>query len=309
MIIYLYLILINSYGFSTNLLTLNNFLSFDLDENQYFFQIPSTTTNDLYINLTNEFQTITYTSIKGNRYYEIKGSKILFFTLKNSYQIDFLVLPKNTCSNIKISIRLDSYMYLDSFLNEENSSLCTFYYRPKRDYRVFTDCISTNRDSQCSLLSDSILTGSNPVVCLSNTTCDDTFSNGFLLKSLPYQNSKIQTKTKISVIKGANHGTYCEFHYVYLINISGIYHNINNNLNISKICKPQEESVQVALLLISLLLVLIITGALIYYQCKPNREVYVDSDGIDNYKFLNNSKLLKPERVITPNGLSSSKWL
>jgi len=292
------------YGFFTITVQKDLPVTYDIVGNQFFFSVLDSDSTDLIIGITSEKNETVLSDLHVGSYYEVEGDSITFYSSHSQYNIACLMLQNASCPDITYSLDLDSYSSLDFSLFNESIQMCLLFYSPKRDYRVFSTCYSNNRDSECFLVSSNkIATGLLPETCLANTTCDDSLSDGFLLKSVPFAGSSIRSKTSVSVIKGKKHGSRCSLLSVSKLNSQGIMPQLNYSVKSYLKCIPPEETVQIAVILVLTLLFLIFFGVILYYQCRPNREAYESNSDIPKIK--PSSRLLKHEK---PNG-QGNKWV
>ena len=214
-----------------------------------------------------------------HKFYQFKGDEVNIQSYESSVEYQLIVVEEKLCDNYVFALSLTTYLNTTFIVQNESRKLCYIFYEPNCDYRVNLDCHSNNRNTLCQIYSEvSLNTDIAPETCQSNSTCEETLENAFLI-SVQGQSegiSVIDTSLKILAVKGHNSALKCEAYEVDYVDIYGI-HSLNKTIN--AFCQPAKESVIIAVVLVTVLLLILIGGVLIYYKCRPNRDAYESDEG------------------------------
>ena len=291
-------------GFYEEILKENETKKYDIPR-QIFFLKYVKNMNDHDLNLSVQVANSTAKSKKfypePNKFYQFHGIQVIVKSEKGTIPIHLLLVDEKSCHNHVVAISLMSYIDISNIYINETDQFCYLFYEPNCDYRVSLDCLSDNRDTLCKIHSKDSLMGDSPAVsCLSNSTCESTVEDGFLVtvqgRDHDEEETYIETSTKILAVKGQNSATKCESYAVDYFDMNGIH---SVDIPVSFICQPAEESVMIAVVLICVLVILLIGGVLIYYKCRPNREAYESDEGARRRKYLKKqrSHLLQQKQI------------
>ncbi|KAK8887196.1 hypothetical protein M9Y10_038234 [Tritrichomonas musculus] len=224
-----------------------------------------------------------------NRFYQLKGDKINIHSFEGKSRYQLIIAESKSCDDYVFAFSLTNYINTTITVHNQSRKLCYIFYEPDCDYRINFDCLSNNRNTLCQIYSkNTLITDLAPVTCQSNSTCEETLEDGFLA-TVQGQNdgvSVIETSLKVLAVKGKNSALKCEAYEVDYIDIYGI-HSINKTIN-NFLCEPAKESVIIAVVLVTVLLFILISGVLVYYKCRPNRDAYESDEAARRKPFSRN---------------------
>lgn len=295
MIIHFFIYLISSNlsnsGFFDGTINSNNTHSIDLNKQILFFRYLAHGPNQ-QANISvfvQEFNTNSSSFFPTpNKFYQLRGNKVYIHSYEGNAEYQYVIVREDLCDNFVFALSLTNYLNTTFIVRNESRQLCYIFYEPACDYRVNLDCHSNNRNTVCKIYSKFALADDNaPEICQSNSTCEETLADGFLIaiQGQPDGISVIDTSLKVLAVKGENSALKCEAYEVDYIDIDGI-HSINKTIN--AYCQPAKESVIIAVVLVTVLLIILIGGVLIYYKCRPNRDAYESDEAARRKPFSRN---------------------
>ena len=179
----------------------------------------------------------------------------------------------------------------------QNQQFCAFFLNEGHVYRIFAECESVSREPTCSLFSPAALaTQSNPVICESNSTCDLSVSNGFIIAGESHKNP-LNLSSTITLLKGIKGESekICKLDKVFHLDENGFY---EPNFTIPYIqCKAPNDPIIISVILIFVLILFFSGSAIFYFVCRPKHDLNSDETIPISSHWLN--QLMYDERCIT----------
>jgi hypothetical protein len=214
-------------------------------------------------------------------FHRVYGHNIIFEippTSDSRVTIDTLTLKNATCPNYSFGLAIDRYINASyTIAKGDSSSVCYIFYQPGADYHVNVDCLSLDRNAICRIYSQqTLLTDAAPVPCPANSTCATSLADGLLVSVTRSKNESVISTLSLFEIKGRHSQDRCNATLLDRYNASGRLPFISEDLSL--VCDKPREPVILAVVLIASLLLILTLALVICFKCRPNREVYVESD-------------------------------
>lgn len=257
-------------------------ISYDLNNQSFFFRFfknYNANTENISIFVQKDNKTSSAFTPKNNIFYQLRGDTVFIHSYDVSSHFNYIITEEKACENYAFALSLTDFINTSLVIVNETRKVCYIFFEPNCDYRVDIECNSNNRNALCQIHSaESLFDDTAAISCASNNSCDNTLEDGFLITVQGQSDDVTMLDTSIRVIsvKGKNSAVKCESYAIDYFDIDGI-HSINKS--ISSTCEPAKESVVIAIVLVTVLLIILIGGVLIYYKCRPNRDAYESDEG------------------------------
>lgn len=260
------------------------------DDHEMFFRIVSPDADEASMTMVLEDANlnISFTSIKTNQFHRVNASRMTFSDLitPKSVKIETLKIHENTCNEYAMSVSVSKYVNWTHTMNKESKTLCYLFYQPKSDYKLAFDCNSDNRNTLCSIhTQESMMMGMAASTCGANATCDVSFADGFVAAVATEEGTYVNTVAKLFMIKGREDEVdRCLLNQVGIYNVYGYSQGPVFSSDPLFWCDEPKESVLVAVILVSCLILGLCSACLTYYACRPKREAYESDEAVRREK-------------------------
>jgi hypothetical protein len=252
------------------------------------------------VNSTSGNQSSAFT-IPVNRFHSIENdvSVIQFCVGGARINATFLVMDNDLCSNMSIALTARTYFNTTRVYNATETT-CWLFWEPGASYRVVFKCVSWP-PSVCSVASNEVLaTEGRATYCRSNSTCDVTLENGFVIRVEPWSHELLlnNNSAQIYLVKGPENvrDQDCCWYSVGVIRGSGL--TISAELHCEQGCRAPGEPIMVAVLMITALILSLVISLVVFNLCRPNHEAYkFDEAGSESRKRRSSgNELIQPEQ-------------
>lgn len=285
--IFIFLSLCQSFGFSRVHLRKNEPVKYDIAGFAFYFSVRYHNLKDFTFELTNGNETNSFSDIKSHEYYLVKADSVTFTSKSQDLEIYILQIESNSCGNITFSLGLQTYISISTAYYQTTDPICLFFYQPGYVYRVIAECNGDNPTTKCEVEQFDADNGDS-VSCRANSTCSISVTDGFLVTGYP-KGEYINISTRVINIKGEGLSDECRYKQVHSYSILGPdYYNVSVE-NVTYSCEIRPLQIGLAITLVAIMFFTIISGLLMYYFCRPNRSAY-DVPKEDKRKSRNNGE-------------------
>lgn len=275
------------HGFQTHHLLPGTYSIFPIEVGDIYFYLKSDNTSGLTFTIRDQHIHSDPIIPENNKFYKIVGEEISFFSENYEFDINFLMTPRDHCSEYGFFITLDEYIQFSFNLTNIFNNACVFLHQPSRTFQIRINCLSGDSSARCLLYSNETLFHEDfPISIIANKSEHFSISDGFILKTS--SSFGLSLNSTLHFIQGnpqSKNFSKCNINPIIRANADGIFQN-----NITTVCKciDEEESIVIALVLISVLIFTFVIGFIAFRISRSNRETYKSdreepSQKIDKY--------------------------
>jgi hypothetical protein len=246
----------------------------DLSRDELSLQVPSTT------NVSLRF------AVRSNRFYSIDAAlpRVDFCAGHSPVTATFLFLGHNLCWNASMVITARTYFHGSRVFNATEAA-CYIFWEPGSTYRVTFDCIAWP-PAVCAVASSGVIDNEGqPVFCRSNSTCDVTLLDGFVISVEPWAHEQLLNNNTLDIylVKGPENvwSQDCCWYPVAHVTAWGITG--GGEMQCEFDCSPPEQPIVIAIIMVAILILALVLAVVVFKLCRPNHEAYL-SDEADRRK-------------------------
>jgi hypothetical protein len=241
----------------------------DLSREELSLQVYSTT------NVSTRFP------VRSNRFYSIEADllSVDFCTGPLPVTATFLFLSHNMCGNDSMVITARTYFHGTRVFNATESA-CYIFWEPGSSYRVTFGCVAWP-PAVCTIASSGVIeTEGPPVFCRSNSTCDVTLFDGFVISVEPWAHEQLLNNNTLDIylVKGPENVWDQDCCWYPVAHVTAYGTGGGGEMQCEFDCSPPEQPIIIAIVMVAILITALVLAVVVFKLCRPNHDGYLSDE-------------------------------